>query len=87
MLFVEAVGAVVVEADWRTIHAYTPTRWVVDGLTERQMQSRRKSVFRSILAWQQPDRFPGVHWWMMPGARAAEITAFRILERFWRQHV
>ena len=77
-------AAVVVEADWQTVRDYTPIRWVVDGLTEAEMQHRRKSVFRSILAWQQPDRFPLVHWWMMPGARAAEVAAFRILERYWR---
>jgi hypothetical protein len=40
-----------------------------------------KTVYRSIIAWSQ--RFPNVHWWPMPSREVAEVTAFRILERFW----
>lgn len=79
-------AAVVVEADWQMVREYTPVYWLCDGLTEKEMDHRRKTIFRSILAWQQPNRFPRVHWWLMPGARAAEVAAFRILERFWRIH-
>lgn len=40
-----------------------------------------KTVYRSILAWQQ--RFRGVHWFLAPGRQAAERLAFRMLERYW----
>lgn len=64
------VAGVVCEADWHQI------------LTEPPPHSKLKPkiVFRSVIAWQQ--RYPRVHWWMMPSRRLAEVTTFRILERF-----
>jgi hypothetical protein len=67
-----AVAAVVVEADWSTI-LESPPVWT---------RLPPKVIFRSVLSWQQ--RFPRVHWWFLPDRRRAEITTFRILERFWR---
>ena len=65
-------AAVVVEADWSTI-LHAPPRFT---------ELRPKTVMRSVIAWQQ--QFPGIHWWFLPDRRHAEITTFRILERFWR---
>lgn len=65
-------AAVVVEADWSEILNRPPL----------YSELPPKIVHRSVLAWQQ--RYPRVHWWMMPDRRLAEVTTFRILERFWR---
>lgn len=40
-----------------------------------------KALFRTILAWQQ--RYPLVHWLMMPGRDLAEIACYRVLARYW----
>ncbi len=40
------------------------------------------TIYYSMLAWQQ--RFPSVHWWLCPGRTMAEMTTFRLLERWWR---
>lgn len=66
-----AFAAVVVEAGWQQI-VYTPPEF---------SKLSPKSVFRSILAYQQ--RFRGVHWVLAPDRRFAEIATFRILQRFW----
>ena len=65
-------AAVIVEAEWSTILNDPP----------RHSQLSPKTVFRSIVAWQQ--RWRGVHWWMCAGRRHAEVTTFRVLERWWR---
>jgi DNA excision repair protein ERCC-4 len=67
-------AAVVVEADWATVLNSPPPHTTLSP----------KIVFRSVVAWQQ--RHYRVHWWLMPGRRLAEVTTFRILERFWREH-
>lgn len=71
-LAIYPTAGIVVEADWNQI------------LTEPPPHSRLppKTVYRSIIAWSQ--RYPRVHWWMMGSRRLAEVTTFRILERFWR---
>lgn len=66
-------AAVVIEAGWDEILHDPPPH------TEVQP----KTVFRSILAWQQ--RYPRVHWWPCADRRHAEVTTFRILERFWKE--
>lgn len=43
-----------------------------------------KTVFRTVLAWQQ--RFPKIHWWFVPGREFAEAATYRILERFHIEH-
>lgn len=65
-------AAVVVEAEWSTILTDPP----------RHTQLCPKTVFRSVLAWQQ--RWRGVHWWFCDGRRHAEVTTFRILERWYK---
>lgn len=64
-------AAMVIEADWSTIINNPPERSKVDP----------KVIFRTGLSWSI--RY-GVHWWAMPGRRAAEITAFRLLSRFYQ---
>ena len=67
------VAGVVVEADWNQILTEPPPH----------TELKPKIVYRSILAWSQ--QFPRVHWWMMPSRRLAEVTTFRLLQRFFRQ--
>lgn len=62
---------------------------VVEGdlgelLSGAHSQIHPSSVVGSLVAWSQ--RFPGVHWWMMPSRRWAERMALRILLRY-RQDV
>lgn len=64
-------AAVVVEAEWKTILNKPP----------KQSKLRPKTVYRSVLAWQQ--RYVRVHWWVCHSRQFAERTTFRILERFW----
>jgi hypothetical protein len=42
-----------------------------------------KTVYRSILAWQV--RYPVIHWEMCPDRRFAEVTTFRLLERYLKE--
>src|SRR5262249_3558510 len=67
-------AAVVVRADWETILREPPPT----------SKLRPKSVFRSVLAWQQ--RFVRCHWLMMGSRRLAEVTVLRVLERYWKDH-
>jgi hypothetical protein len=66
-------AAVVVEADWQTLFSTPP----------EYSRLPPRNVFRSVVAYQQ--RYPRVHWWFCPGRRFAELTTFRVLERFWRE--
>jgi ERCC4-type nuclease len=68
-------AAVVVEADWVAILKAPPAR----------SQLNPKTVYRSILAWMQ--RFQRVHWVLGPNRQFAEVTTFRILERFYKTRV
>jgi ERCC4-type nuclease len=64
-------AAVVVEAGWAAVLNDPPAT----------SKLRPKTVYRSVLAWQQ--RFPRVHWWLADTRSFAERTAFRILQRFY----
>jgi DNA excision repair protein ERCC-4 len=66
------LAVVMVEASWHEILTSPPDR----------SRLNPKTVHRSVIAWQQ--RFPNVHWWTAGDRRLAEITTFRILERWWR---
>lgn len=68
-------AAVVIEADWSAI---------LDGPPGGFSRLNPKTIYRSIIAWQQ--QFPRVHWWPASNRRLAEVTTFRILERFHRVH-
>lgn len=63
-------AAVVVEAEWSEVLNDPPPHSRVPP----------KTVFRSVLAWQQ--RYPRVHWLMLPGRAFAEAATFRVLQRF-----
>jgi ERCC4-type nuclease len=65
-------SAVVLEPDWAEILERPPAG---SGM-------RPKAIFRSIVAYQQ--RFPRTHWWPCGCRRLAEVTCFRILERYWK---
>lgn len=67
------VACVVVEGEWSEVLAYPAANPGRCRLTP-------KSVFRSVLAWQQ--RFRGVHWLFCPGRTFAEAATFRVLERY-----
>jgi ERCC4-type nuclease len=71
-LAVMPFGAIIVEAEWSEILQGHP----------RTLLSP-KSVHRSVIAWQQ--RYPSIHWWFLAERRLAEITTFRIFERFLRE--
>lgn len=76
LVILDAIGqrgfaAVVIESDWSTIIEAPP----------RRSQLHPKSVFGSVIAWQQ--QYPRIHWWATPDRVFAERVTFRILERFW----
>ncbi len=66
-------AAVVIESDWTGIIDHPPKRSKLPP----------RIVFRSVLAWQQ--RYPRVHWWACPSREFAEVTTFRILERYLKE--
>ena len=66
-------AAVVIEADWPTICAAPPPH----------TKLAPKTVFRSIIAWTV--RFPTIHWIPAGPRRLAEVTTFRLLERFLKE--
>lgn len=63
-------AAVVIEADWSTILFKPPPFSQLKG----------KTIFRSSIAWEQ--RY-GVSFWTCIDREMAEITTYRMLERFW----
>ena len=67
-------ATVIIEAGWGEILNHPPD-WC---------KLPPKIVYRSIIAWQQ--QFPAIHWWCVPGRRLAEITTFRILNRYWSRY-
>src|SRR5581483_2134770 len=67
-------AAIVIEADWSTIIMDPPKR----------SRLLPKTIFRSVIAWQL--RYPRIHWWTCPNRQFAEVTTFRLLERFWKCH-
>lgn len=69
-------AAVVVEASFGQFVKQAP-EWGVKTAAENA-----KQLFRCVLSWQQ--RYRGVHWVFCDSRADAEVTAFRILERFWR---
>ena len=48
----------------------------------RHSELSPKTITRSVIAWQH--RLPRVHWNFLPGRPAAQVWAYRTLERFWR---
>jgi DNA excision repair protein ERCC-4 len=66
-------AAVVIEATWPELCSDPPPH----------TQLPPKTVFRSIVAWSV--RYPRVHWFPAGPRRLAEITTFRLLERFLKE--
>lgn len=66
-------ACVIVEAEWSRILYDPPVH----------SQLRPKTVSRSVIAWQQ--RFPRVHWWMVPDRRHGEAWTFQVLRRFLKE--
>lgn len=65
-------AAVMVEAGWDDV-LFSPPAY---------SELSPKIVFRSVITWSQ--RYQNIHWWFMPDRRLAEVTTYRILERFWK---
>lgn len=80
-------AAVVIEATWQEIAR--PREHVGEGWRS-QMDPR--SVYETIVAWQQPGdgrqnkRFPKVHWFTAGSYRMGEVITFSVLRRFWEDH-
>lgn len=55
----------------------------VDDYGKKSRAHTAKSIYRSIIAFQQDYPVP---WIFCNGRRWAETTAFRWMERFWRKH-
>ncbi len=68
-------AAVVIEATWPELCADPPPHTELPP----------KIVFRSILAWSV--RYPRIHWFPAGPRRLAEVTTFRLLERFLKEHL
>lgn len=66
-------AAVVIEASWEEICTTAPPH----------SEMEPKTVFRSILAWSV--RYPRIHWFAAGPRRLAEVTTFRLLERFAKE--
>jgi hypothetical protein len=70
-------AAVVVEASLGEVLAEAP-EW-----GKKTSAENRLALHGTILAWQQEYRVP---WIFCDDRRLAEVTAFRLLERFWYMH-
>lgn len=69
-------AAVVVESSLEELVATAPQ------YGRRTAGENAKTLFRQVLAWQQDYRVP----WVFAGNRQlAELTTFRVLERYWRK--
>ena len=66
-------AAVVIEATWPEVCAEPPPHTMLPP----------KTVFRSILAWMV--RYPTIHWMPCGDRRLAEVTTFRLLERYAKE--
>jgi DNA excision repair protein ERCC-4 len=67
-------AAVVIEASWFDMVSDPPPH----------TQLPPKTVFRSILAWSV--RYPRVHWFPAGPRRLAEVTTFRLLEKYVQEY-
>lgn len=70
-------GLVVVEGTLQTVLE------TVEQRGRKTKAENAKTLFRSILAYQQDYRVP---WLFCDGRRLAEIATFRFLERYWKKH-
>lgn len=68
-------AAVVIEATWPEVCADPPPHTSLPP----------KTVFRSIVAWSV--RYPAIHWFPAGPRRLAEVTTFRLIERFLKEEL
>lgn len=66
-------ATVMIEASWPEILFHPPDF----------ARLHPKAIHRTVIAWRR--RYPTVHWWPAGDRRLAEITTFRILERYWNE--
>jgi ERCC4-type nuclease len=57
-----------------------PPTWTKPTGEVVKSQYSPKALHRSILAWEQ--RYPNVHWKLLPGRRASEVVSIRVLDRY-----
>lgn len=69
-------AAVVVEGSFGQVLAEVKARG------KKSIDENRKTLHRQVLAWQQDYRVP---WVFCDNRRLAEITTFRMLDRYWRK--
>jgi len=67
---------------WAAIVVETSLAAILGGKHSQETELNPWTVYHTMLAWQQ--RFPTVHWWLCPDRTFAEMTTFRILDRWWR---
>lgn len=63
-------GILLVESDWPSI---------LQGCENTRLNP--KVIHRTVMSWQV--KYPSVHWWFCPTRGFAEVTAYRILEKWW----
>ena len=73
-------AAVVFEVDLHRLVTQRPVWHRPDGPMEAKVAP--KMIYATALAWSI--RY-GVHWWPVGSRRLAEITTFRLLEKFWKE--
>lgn len=78
-------AAVVVEASIGRVIGHTPRYWEKKGFSEQTMFYKRKRVIRSIIAWQC--RYPVIRWWFLTNRFTAQIWAFRLMHRWWKENI
>lgn len=67
-------AAVVVESEWSEI---------LQGYRHSRLSP--KTIYRSVVAW--GFRYPRVRWWFVAGRGMGEVTTFRLLERYYKEHL
>jgi len=67
------VGHVMVEADWMHLQK---------GIQKTGLSPR--TVSSSVASWTL-NYYPNIHWWFMPGKRAAELMTYRLMSYFWKK--
>jgi hypothetical protein len=76
MAYYRGHAHVIVEGPFENEHDFLIVRRPMEGSGVHP-----NSVVGTILSWMQ--RFPMVHWWMMPSRRDAEIMAFRLMMSYY----
>ena len=78
MLSTMNTAAVVVECSFGELLAKAPSHG------KKTSAENRKILHRQVLSWQQTYRIP---WFFCDNRRMAEVTTFRILQRYWKKQI